>query len=190
MQINNHLPPTNLGHGARPDQTGNTHGRSAPFQPATDTAVPSDTTAAAAPAEASEEATGPGKSALSVAHRARAHLSGLALAGAENHNFGWLVSQIARGLDLAPSPPEGDGADDGLVVTEDPAPVDEAVPPADETADAATTPGPAVEEDPISGLLSDVIDEATTPAAEGTGDIVGDLIGTLMDETADATDAA
>ncbi|MDH3739308.1 MAG: hypothetical protein OER92_08935, partial [Alphaproteobacteria bacterium] len=121
MQINNHLTPAHFGHGGRPDHAGHGAGKgaqsptvAAEIEPATVT----DTTTAVAPVEETE---GAEKHKNSVAHEARRHLANLAESKAlGGHNFGWLVSQIARGLfnpaDYAPA--SEDGEDTGVIVDE------------------------------------------------------------------------
>lgn len=204
MQINNHFSPTNLGHGSRPDHAGNTHGRGQQLQPAKVEAAPAvttDTTIAVTPTEETEETTGSHKHRNSVAHEARRYLTDPLTAealGAAGKNFGWLVSQIARG-DFDPSLYTSEGEDTGetgIAVTNggeatpapnDPAPIGEEGLPADETADAGTTPNPVVG-DPVASLLADVIEATTTPPADETTDLVGDLVGGLLDESEDQSD--
>jgi hypothetical protein len=75
MQINNHITPSSLGQGARPDHAGGANGRGQQFQAvaeAVEPAATTDTTDAVAPVEETEETTGPGKSGQSPAHLARA----------------------------------------------------------------------------------------------------------------------
>ncbi|MFT5182878.1 MAG: hypothetical protein ACI8S3_002771 [Alphaproteobacteria bacterium] len=177
MQINNHFSPTSLGHGSRPDQAANAQGRGQQFQPAAEVepAAATDTTNAVAAAEEAEETAGPGKSGQSPAHEAR---SLAALHG--NYNFGWLVSQIARG----DTPTAATDVVEETNSAEDPAPIGDEELPADETAEAGTTPDPVVE-DPVASLLSDIIEETTTPPADETTDLVEELVGTLLDETED-----
>ena len=117
----------------------------------------------------------------------RCKQSGIALAGAVSQNFGWLVSQIARGLDISPAAPEGDGTGDGVVVSDETVPTGEETPLVDGTAGAGATPGPVVE-DPVASLLSELNEESTTPPADEPGDLVDELVGTLLDETADETE--
>ena len=189
MQINSHFSPTNLSHGSRPDQASNAHGRGTQFQPVTSVTEPAtttDTTTAVAPVEEVEETAGPGKSAHSIAHRARAHLASFAAADGVGHNFGWLVSQIARGLDISPPDPEGDGTGDVVVVTDETVPTSEEALPADETADTGTTPNPVIEEDPLAGLLDALSDEDAT--VDETTDPVVDLVDALLEEGEEETE--
>jgi hypothetical protein len=148
MQINSHFSPTNLGHGSRPDQAANAQGRGQQTQPAAEVepAAATDTTNAVA---ATEETEGPGKSGQSPAHAARAlaELQG-------NYNFGWLVSQIARGE----TPTAATDAVEETNSAEDPAPIGEETPPADETAEAGTTPDPVVEDDVVASLVDELLD--------------------------------
>ena len=200
MQINNHFTPTNLGHGSRPDHAANAHGRAPQFQPATADAEPAtttDTTTAVAPTEETE---GPGKSGHSVAHRARAQTALIAELG--GHNFGWLVSQIARGtFDASAYAPDGEGeGTDGVVVSTDEVAGDEVAtapeeaeatgeenPPADETADAGTTPEIVIE-DPVASLVDTLTEESedgTTQTADETTDPVADLVDILLEDNED-----
>lgn len=184
MQINNHITPSSLGQGSRPDHAGGASGRGQQFQPATaevEPAAATDTTNAVAPVDETEETTGPGKSGQSPAHLARAQSE---LQG--NHNFGWLVSQIARGISIeADAPAEGDGTDgtDGAVAATDVVEEGEEAPVADETADSGETPVPVPpeEEDPLAGLLDALADE--TPIVEETSDPVVELVDELLDDT-------
>ena len=96
MQINSHFSPTSLGHGSRPDQAGNAHGKGPGFQPATadvEPAAATDTPNAVVPVEEVEEPTGPGKSGQSTAHQARAYLENSpissALSALGNNLAGW-----------------------------------------------------------------------------------------------------
>ncbi len=198
MQINNHFTPTNLGHGSRPDHAANAQGRATQFQPATADAEPAattDTTNAVAPTEETE---GPGKSGDSVAHLARAHELFAELGG---RNFGWLVSQIAGGLDIATETPDGEGeGTDGVVVGTDEVGGDEVAiapdeadatgeesPPADETADAGTTPEVVVE-DPVASLLDTLTEEgedSTAQSADETIDPAADLVDILLEDNED-----
>jgi hypothetical protein len=163
MQINNHITPSSLGHGSRPDHAGGANGRGQQFQPVTETVEPAattDTADAVATVEEPEETTGPGKSGDSPAHQARA-LSGLQ----GSNNFGWLVSQIARGISVvADAPAEGDGTDgtDGVAAATD------------------------VVEDGEETPVSDVADE--TPIVEETSDPVVDLVDELLDDSEDGTE--
>ena len=198
MQINNHLSPSSLGHGSRPDQAGNGSAKGPQFQPATATepATETDTTTAVAPVEETEETQGPGKSGQSPAHQARAQLSGLALAGLENHNFGWLVSQIARGLDISAPAPDGEGSDEtsvivdetdggeGTTAADDTVPTGEEEVPGDGTTEVGTLP---VEEDPVVGLL-DALENDGTEVEATTGPVVN-LVDTLLEEDEDNSDA-
>lgn len=210
MQINNHFTPTNLGHGSRPDHAANAHGRAPQFQPATADAEPATTTDTATAVAPTEETDGPGKSGHSVAHRARAQLAGLLSLDGHNlsldgHNFGWLVSQIARGLDIATETPDGEGeGTDGVVVSTDEVGGDEVAtapdeadatgeesPPADETVDEtadAGTPPEIVVEDPVASLLDTLTEESedsTTQTADETTDPVANLVDILLEDNED-----
>jgi hypothetical protein len=186
MQINNHITPSSLGQGARPDHAGGANGRGQQFQAvaeAVEPAATTDTTDAVAPVEETEETTGPGKSGQSPAHLARAQSD---LQG--SHNFGWLVSQIARGPSIeADTPAEGDGAD-GAVVATDVVEEGEEAPVGDETAGAGETPVPVPpeEEDPLAGLLDALAEESTI--VEETIDPVADPVVDLVDELLDDND--
>ncbi|MCZ6588240.1 MAG: hypothetical protein O7G13_14505 [Alphaproteobacteria bacterium] len=202
MQINNHFTPTNLGHGSRPDHAANAHGRAPQFQPATADAEPVATTDTATAVAPTEETEGPGKSGKSVAHEARAHPMFAELGG---NNFGWLVSEIARGLYIAPEAPEGEGeGTDGVVVSTDEVGGDEVAtapdeadatgeesPPADETVDEtadAGTPSEIVVEDPVASLLDTLTEESedsTTQTADETTDPVADLVDILLEDNED-----
>jgi hypothetical protein len=151
MQINSHFSPTSLGHGSRPDQAANAHGRGQQIQTAAEVepAAATDTTTAVAAAEESEETAGPGKSDQSPAHVAR---SLAVLQG--NHNFGWLVSQIARGE----TPTAATDVVEETNSAEDPAPIGDEELPADETAEAGTTPDPVVEDDVVASLVDELLD--------------------------------
>ncbi len=179
MQINNHFTPTSLGHGSRPDHAANTPGRAQQFQPATadtEPATTTDTTNAVVPAEETEETEGPRIPGRSVAHQARSHLANLALsAELGGHNFGWLVSQIARNL-FDPADYASDGEDtEGVVanvdVTDggeatttagDTAPTGEQDQPADGTANAGTIPEPVIDEttNPVVDLVDALLEES------------------------------
>ena len=169
MQINNNFSPNHVGHGGRPDHAGNGQGRAPQFQPAQtepEPATTTNTTTAVAPAEETEGPRIPGNS---VAHRARAHLAQLSgLLTSEGHNFGWLVSQIARGVfDASAYATDEDGTEGTDVVTSP----DEAG-----TADETGDPAPIVEgDDPV--LVSD-----------DTTDPVADLVDTLLDDSEDDAD--
>lgn len=187
MQINNHIGPNHFGHGSRPDHAANGTGKAPQFQPATaetEPATTTDTTTAVAPVEETEGPRIPGNS---VAHRARAQLAKFAeLSGhtftLDGHNFGWLVSQIARGM-FDPSAyttdgegTDGEGTDGGETV----------VAPA-ETTEAGTIPvAPA--EGSVASLL-DTLGEGgeagvTLPTEEPIDPIV-DLVDTLLEDGED-----
>ena len=201
MQINNHITPSHFGNGSRPDHAANASGRGHQFQPAAADAEPAggtDTTTAVAPAEETEGPSIPGKS---VAHQARAHMAQISgLLTADGHNFGWMVSQIARGMfELSDYTTEGDGTDgaeggtdgtdgaDATTAADDTGATGEEGAPADETADAGTTPAPDAE-DPVASLLDALTEEGgegTTPAGDETIDPVVDPVVDLVDALLD-----
>ena len=184
MQINNHPSPAQFGHGSKPDHAANSSGKPQRFEvPTSETepATTTDTTTAVAPAEESE---GPGKSGNSVAHRARAMIG---LEGLGGRNFGWLVSQLARGIQVdLTGGTEGEGADD-IVAETDVTEVGETTPASDDATDAATLPEPEVDgEDPVASLLdtlTEEIEEGSTPPSDETIDPIADLVDTLLDDT-------
>ena len=141
---------------------------------------------------------GPGTSGHSVAHREQMAL----FAELGGHNFGWLVSQIARGtFDASAYAPEGEGeGTDGVVGSTDEVGGDEVAtapdeadatgeesPPADETADAGT-PSEIVVEDPVASLLDTLTEESedsTTQTADETTNPVADLVDILLEDNED-----
>ncbi|NKB50515.1 MAG: hypothetical protein GKS02_14255 [Alphaproteobacteria bacterium] len=195
MQINNQFSPASLGQGARPDHAGNGQGRGQQFQTVTSDVEPAtttDTTTAVAPTEEGGETEGPGKSGNSPAHRARTEFDGFG----EGENFGWLVSQIARGLISVAPTPDGEGEGDTGVIADDVGtdvvvdgdetpPTGEDSVPGDETADTGGVADPVVEDDPLAGLLDALADDGTT--SEATTDPVADLLDELLDDETEVT---
>lgn len=177
MQIHNNFSPNHVGQGGRPDHAGNGHGRAAQFQSAAAETEPSTTTDTTTAVTATEETDGPRIPGKSVAHRARAQLAQLSgLLTSEGHNFGWLVSQIARGVfDPAAYTTEGDGTDGGDTGTDG---VD-VLTTSDETGTAGETGEPA-------GDPAHVIEvDDPTLVSDDTTDPVVDLVDSLLDESED-----
>jgi hypothetical protein len=182
MQITNHFTPAHAGHGSRPDHAANASGRGHQFQPVAadvEPAAATDTTDAVAPTEETEGPRIPGKS---VAHQARAHIAQFAELGGQS--FGWLVSQIARGVfDAAAYAPDSEGTDgvDGSADGTD-------------GVDVATasdgTEATGEEGDPAGDTTPNTAPEDTLPDIEEPADPVVDLIDTLLEDSEDDADVA
>ncbi len=183
MQINNHVTPNHVGHGARPDHAGNGHGRAPQFQPATADTEPAATTDTATAVAPTEQTEGPRIPGNSVAHRARAHLAQISgLLTSDGHNFGWLVSQIARGMfDAAAYAPDGestDGGEGGTIGTDG----------ADVTTASDDTGATGEEGDPAGDTTPDIVADDTLPDFEEPADPVVDLVDTLLEDSEDDPD--
>ncbi|MCZ6844788.1 MAG: hypothetical protein O7F69_02715 [Alphaproteobacteria bacterium] len=120
---------------------------------------------------------GPGTSGHSVGHDV--HMALFAELG--GHNFGWLVSQIASGLDIATETPDGEGeGTDGVVVGTDEVGGDE-VATAPDGADATGEESPPAEE-----TVDEAADAGTTPEVV-VEDTAASLLDTLTEESEDST---
>lgn len=172
MQIHNNLSPGPYGLGVRPDHTAPANSRGPKFSDVSAEIAPDTTTEASgepAPAADTEQPNIPGKS---VAHQARAQLA--ALSGLDGHNFGWLVSQIARGQFDAAAYASQDTTNDGTQSADGAAAADE------------TTTGAADQTTPPTDGTNGSTDQASD--GTGTSDTSGtpDPAAALLDELAQA----
>ena len=191
MHINNHLSPAQFGHGSKPDHAAHASGKPQQFDIPTSETEPATTTDTATAVAPTEETEGPGKSGNSVAHRARvmSGLEGIGLEGLGGHNFGWLVSQLARGIPVElTGGTEGESADD-IVAETDVTEVGETTAASDDTAEAGTVPETDVEgEDPVATLLDELTEEtgdSSAPPDDEAIDPIVDLVDTLLDDNED-----
>jgi len=193
MQIHNNHPPSLFGAANRPEQAGQGHAKSGKFAEVATTPSDETTTDTAAPSAEVEEFHGPGKS---VAHQARNLMATLSALQGGDFNFGWLVSQIARGQfdaaayadvgtgdDAGPTPVDGsvdtssvsDAAGDGTDGTD-------GVSAGDESPDSGVLPDGENPTEPLPDALADAASQPAEPTQSSTDEAVAALVDSLLEE--------